>query len=193
MPTFKIANPKIIGEFDDTVNAPNIMEAADKAWVKMSAHITNNVPRFLFTLEDTQSGKMHNFEVDEIPQGKLANYSITELSEHKISASQERALKAEEKKLQEKLKNLDGGRHKHRYKDIKRINEDDSSSSSSSEEDLYRKIRHIRNLNAPQPIVYWWYTPLLYQDYNYPSLYMPTFNAPLVPYVEISLSSAFLR
>jgi len=190
MPTFKIVNPKIIGGFDDTINAENRMEAADKAWSKMSEHITNNVPRFAFTLENTDTGQLHNYEVDEKSQGKLANYSIREL-EDKITPSQERALKEEAALLDKKTKKMNGGKRKYRYTDIKELNDD--SSSSSSEEDLYEKIRHFRKLNTPQPIIYWWYTPLLYRYYDYTSLYMPTFNAPLVPYVEISLSSAFLR
>lgn len=78
------------------------------------------------------------------------------------------------------------GRKRRRYRD------DDDDDSTTTESELYDKIKLIRSINNPQPIVYWWYTPVLYTTYNLPSIYIPTFNPPLLPYVEISLSSAWL-
>lgn len=188
MPTFKLVNPKIIGDFNDTVNARDETDAADKTWLKITKYTTKNLPRFLFTLENTQSGKLHNFSVDESPEGKIANYDITEFNSN-LTDSQVKAFRNELARLERKTKHLtrgaqDGGRrHKHRH-------DDDSSTSDS--DDLYDQIRLIKSINSPQPIVYWWYTPALYTTYKLPSIYIPTFNPPLLPYVEINLSSAWL-
>jgi len=189
MPTFKLVNPKIIGDFKDTINAKNVSDAADKTWGRLTKYITKNVPRFLFTLENQESGLLHNFQVDESPDGKIANYDIMEL-ESKLTEKQIKSFKNELARIERKTKhlvdNMDGGRRKHHHHD-----EDDSTTSSSDE--LYDKIKLIKSLNTPQPIVYWWYTPTLYTTYyTLPSIYIPTFNPPLLPYVEISLSSAWL-
>lgn len=186
MPTFKLANPKIIGDFNDTIKANNKRDAADKTWVNLTKYITKNVPRFLFTLEDQESGLLHNFQVDESPDGKIANYDISELDLN-LTKSQIKSFKNEltriERKTQHLVGEMDGGRRRrHRY------HEDDSTTES----ELYEKIKLIRSINTPQPIVYWWYTPVLYSTYKLPSIYIPTFNPPLLPYVEISLSSAWL-
>lgn len=186
MPTFKLVNPKIIGDFNDIVTANNKSDAADKTWMQLTKYITNNVPRFLFTLEDQESGLLYNFQVDENPDGKIANYDITEL-DSKLTKSQIKSFKNQlakiERKTQHLINGMYGGQRRHRY------HEDDSTTDS---EELYDKIKLIKSINTPQPIVYWWYTPVLYEYYKLPSIYIPTFNPPLLPYVEVGLSSAWL-
>ena len=62
---------------------------------------------------------------------------------------------------------------------------DSSSSSSSSDlsddEDYYNFSKY-RKMN--QPISMWYYTPTLY---NVNSVFIPTFNSPIVPYVKLWL------
>lgn len=69
----------------------------------------------------------------------------------------------------------------------KRYNASSSSSSTNSStnststeegEDYYDFSRHRR---LSQPIVYWWYTPSLYRVTK---IYTPTFNVPLMPYIN---------
>lgn len=189
MSTFKLINPKIIGDFNDNINANNANQAAEKTWIELTKYITKNVPRFLFTLENQETGILHNFQVDESPNGKITDYDISELKSN-LSDSQIKSFKNEIARIERKTKHLitdmTGGKKKHRY----HRHDDDSSTSSSDE--LYNKIKLIKSFNNPQPIVYWWYTPILYSSYNLPSIYIPTFNPPLLPYVEIGLSSAWL-
>ena len=185
MTEFRILNPKIIGDFNDTVKGSNNLDAADKAWLKISEHITNIMPHFIFTLEEVKTKKLHNFEVNENPKGKVADYSIKEIEIH-LKPEEEKNFRNKLSRLTKRTSSLKGGKKK-KCKD-----EDDDDSSTDEEEELYKKIKLIRNLNAPQPIIYWWYSPILYKEYRLPSIYVPTFNAPLVPYVEIDLSSAFL-
>ena len=74
--------------------------------------------------------------------------------------------------IENRHKIQDGGRKK-KYED------DDSSSSSSSSE---YKIKHKTIIS--QPITSWYYDPYLYRINKY---YVPTFVAPLAPYIEIPL------
>lgn len=206
MSTFKLVNPRILGDYESNVSASNQRDAADKTWTNLTKYITKNVPNFLFTLEDN-NGKLYNFRVSEYVEGKIANYDIEELS-NTLDANQIRMFRQELDNLENASYELEGG-HKcssghcmhrnHRKSGRNKNNDNDedescssSSSSSSCSEDLYKKIKLIKSINSPQPIVYWWYAPYLYSSYKQPSVYIPTFNPPLLPYVELSLSSAWL-
>jgi hypothetical protein len=72
--------------------------------------------------------------------------------------------------------------------------DDDSDSSTTEDSDsVYDRVRLFKAKNtAQQQIAYWWYTPYLYRiDTIVESVYIPTFAVPLMPYIEISMSSAF--
>jgi hypothetical protein len=182
MPTFKIVNPKIIGGFDEEITAVDKNEAAKQAWARLSEHITGNVPTFVFTIENGDTQELVSFEVNETPTGKYADYTIEELKVE-MTPKQEKEFRAEVARLDRTGKELQKGGRKHRY------DRDDSSSSSSSDDSVYDKLKLFKAINNPKPIVYWWYTPVIYKLDRF---YVPTLNAPLTPYVEINLSSAFL-
>jgi len=196
MQSFKIINPTIIGGFNPTVEAVDENEAATKAWNSISEHITGNVPTFLFTMENTGSRELVSFRVDENRAGKYADYSITEI-ETKLTPAQQKKFKAEISRLDKMSNELkkqtkqNGGRKRHHLHRHER--KDDSSSSSSSSDDdsdnVYDKLKLFKYINQPKPIVYWWYSPVIY---GCKTFYCPTLNAPMTPYIEINLSSAFL-
>jgi len=194
MPEYQLVNPRIIGALNDTVEASNQLSAAEKAWKNISDHVTNNVPRFVFTLRNMDTNELYTFKITEKPNQKMADYSITELNDKKLTKEQKNKFKNElkrsEKRVDELLNKMKGGRKK-RYKDIDKNDDEDEDDDDDSDE-LYEKVRMIRNLNTPLPIVYWWYDPVVYKVFELPSIYIPTFNAPLVPYVELNLSSAYL-
>jgi len=187
MPTYKLVNPKIVGSFDGTVDTKKPKEAAEQIWNSLTKYITKNVPNFLFTIEKQDGGQLYHFQVSETPDGKLAKYSITEL-EQKLSPSQTEEFKKEIEKANVSIDHMSGG--KKRYKKY----EDDSSSSSSDDDETYKKLASFvkPTLIPSQPIVYWWYSPYVYRPYRPPSVYIPTFRPPLIPYVEINLSSSWL-
>ena len=222
MPSYRIVNPRIGGEFNDTVTAESAPIAAQKIWTSLSKYITNNVPRFVFTLQETgKNGKYHHFQVTESPQGRLANYTIKNLDPNLVSKDQINLFRSEANRLDRKFDvvganvytdsgstkvGMVGGRHRscsrRRRMSISLLNDnddedddeddddDDDDDDNDPESELFYK--RIRSLNKPQPIVYWWYSPQLYSNYNLSSVYIPTFNPPLLPYVEVSLSSAWL-
>jgi hypothetical protein len=189
MTKYNLVNPCIGGSIDTQYGGKSHLEAAKNAWEDFSQHLTNSVPKFAFTLERATDGKLYHFTVNEkIGGGKNASYSITELDVN-LSPKQISSLKSDYNNMQNKLEGQLGGK-KHRYHDgDKKNDKDDSSSSSESDSDLANAIRLLKYKQQNQPIVYWWYNPLVYRTND---LYIPTFVAPLSPYVHINLNSAFM-
>lgn len=179
----------IIGSLNTNIEGMDVTDAANKAWVTISEHIAGNVPQFTFTLEDGNN-KLHSFQVTEASTGKYADYSISPI-QMKLSREQETKFRNELKKLEKMGKQMGGDKSDKSDKNDKRKKrylDNDDSSSSDSDDSTYDKIKLFNAINKPKPIVYWWYTPLIYPIDRF---YVPTFVAPLIPYVEINLSSAF--
>lgn len=184
--SFKLVNPRIIGSLNTNIEGSDATDAAHKAWATISEHITGNVPQFTFTLEDTTDKKLFSFQVTEAATGKYADYTISPV-EMKLTQDQEATFRKELSRLdkinrQMKNKQHGGDKNKKRYLD------DSSSSDSDDDISVYDKLKLFNAINKPKPIIYWWYTPLVYDIDRF---YVPTFVAPLMPYVEINLSSAF--
>lgn len=167
MTNYKLVNPRIEGSLKTVFHANDIMSAAKNVWDDLSQYITNNVPKFAFTLENSQSGKLHHFCVKEqLKGGSSAKYNISEMS-----------IKLTEKQLKEFKKKsqsagMKGGKT---HKD-----DDDDSSSSSSSSDVYSAIQLHNLYSRSQPIAYWWYDPWIY---GFESVFIPTLY--LTPYIEV--------
>jgi len=183
MTKYNLVNPSIGGNLNTQYGGKSHLEAAKNAWEDLSQYLTNSIPKFAFTLERNSDGKLYHFSVNEkIGKNKHASYSITELDVN-LSSKQISSLKTDYNNMQNKLDGQLGGK-KHRYDDDK-----DDDSSSDSDSDLVNAIRLLKYKQQNQPIVYWWYNPLIYRRND---LYIPTFVAPLSPYVHINLNSAFM-
>jgi len=170
MANYKLINPCIEGNLETTFSGKNPADAALGAWTTVSKYITNNVPQFAFTLENTKNSKLHHFSVTEsLVGGSSAEFNIDEL--HNVKPNVEKELK----KRVEQFKNS-GMRGGKKHKD-----DDDSSSTSSSE--IFSALKLYKNRNKVYPITYWWYDPLAY---NFNNFYIPTFVAPMTPYVEVT-------
>jgi hypothetical protein len=177
MSKYRLINPSIKGNMINSFSGKTYTDAAVDAWDTLSKYMTNNVPKFGFSIENTENGSLHHFMVQEtLDEDDYAKYKISEL-DLKMKGADTKKFKERVKKFTES--EMEGGkRHKHKHK---KHDDDDSSSSSSSD---YFSALHLPNLiNYPQPIVYWWYDPVIY---NLESVYIPTFVAPLTPYIEIS-------
>lgn len=183
MSKYQLINPVITGKFQNVYEASESIDAAKQFWNELTGnnYITNNVPQFMFTLEKISDHSLHHFMVKEkatSSESKFADYSIEEVKLD-LSASQIKEFRSEVSKVQkrmtkEKESQSGGKKSRKRY--------DDSSSSSSSSGDEDDLIDYIRMKRFNQPIVHWWYTPTLYKV---PTLFTPTFVAPLYPYVEL--------
>jgi hypothetical protein len=173
MPSFKLANPVLMGDIQTTVSASNAENAAKELWDNISKHVAMTVSRFGFSVKQ-EGGKLYHFMVEESQDGKKVNYKIKKL-DLKLKPKQEKEL---EKKADELSRQV-GGKDK----------SEKDSSSSSSDEKLYKQMKKYGALG--HPITYWWYTPYLYNYVGYSSVFIPNFVLPLTPYVEIDISSAF--
>ena len=72
MGMFKLINPVITGSFEDQYEASTPEAAAKKFWDALTSdgkYVTGNVPRFMFTLQDLSSEKLHHFLVGIIEKG----------------------------------------------------------------------------------------------------------------------------
>ncbi|ARF09449.1 hypothetical protein Indivirus_1_72 [Indivirus ILV1] len=181
--SYKLINPSIEGQLKTTFKAKSSLDAANKAWTSVSKYISNNVPKFAFTLENTKDGSLSHFIVKEKLDGKNASFNISKL---KVDSDS----KKEEEFKNRIAKQAGGKKHRkhslHASHDSHKEHDDSSSSSSSSSSDVklispFSPFGH--NYWNNTPISYWYYDPYFY---NLDSLFIPTFVYPLTPYVEIT-------
>merc|ERR1739848_395857 len=65
MVRFQLTNPILEGSIDQIIDAKTPIEAAEKSWINLSQYIVSSVPKFLFTMKNTQDGGFYHFEVNE--------------------------------------------------------------------------------------------------------------------------------
>jgi len=183
MTNYQLVNPYIEGDFEKVYSGKKPLNAAEKAWNKLSGYVTGNLPRFAFTMERMSDKKLFHFVVKEKLRSSKSNtvdFSLDELSV-KLDKNVTKSFKTKLSDLRKKASQAGGKRKK---------DDSDSSSDSDDEDDLYSSILKHKYRHMNQPILYWWYTPTVY-DTVLESVYVPTFVVPLAPYVEIyPLSSA---
>ena len=186
---YKLVNPYIKGEFETKMDAKNSLDAAKVFYKNLSEHFNNNVPTFYFTIQKGGSGKgkFYHFEVNEKKSGDEVNYSIQPFE-----------MKDEEQSVDQFVKNFDkfksrfngetkvgGGRGRKsssRRKGSSRRNKSESSDSDTDSYDFYREAKSYIPVTN-QPLYYMYYDPLFY---NVDSVFLPTYNPYLYPYVELN-------
>ena len=187
MTVYDLVNPVLGGNINTSFQSKTPLEAAQSAWLHISQYFLNNVPKFAFTLKGGD-GKLHHYMVNEkVDEHKTASYTISSLNV-KLNASQISNFGKQVDSINGKINNdQQGGKKHHSHK-----HDVDDSSSSSSDEELEDAIRSLKYkaMTQSQPLYYFWYNPLMY---NTVDLYVPTFIAPISPYVHINLNSAFLN
>jgi len=180
MKSFKLVNPLIFGQFNTEYKAESGINAISQFWNDLSTHVTNNIPALYVTLKDEKNDLSH-YKISEKLKGgsNIADYTISEV-ENKMSDKEVQEflknIQKYEKRLNKKMKKQVGG-----VKKPERSRHNDSSSTSSvdSDDDYYNFTRYRR---LTQPISMWYYTPSIY---SVESVFVPTFSAPILPYVKI--------
>jgi len=174
MSNYKLINPYIEGTMITSFSGASRLDAASGAWNALSKYITNNVPKFAFTLENINDGQLYHFLVKESLSGnKVADYKISEIN---------LKLKPDVVAQFKNRLSMKGGK-KHRKRGADDDDDDDDDSSSSSTSDIFSAIKLSKAYSKTQPIVYWWYDPLIY---DVSSIYIPTFTTSIVPYIEVA-------
>lgn len=182
---YHLVNPFVGGNFTRTFSGDNTMNVAKNAWKNLSKYFNKNIPKFYFTLENTKNNKLYHFRVAEKHlRGGNVKYTI---KNHAVKTS-DKELNAFKKKLSEIQTKVGGKIKKKRDEDdYYDEDDDDEEDDSSSDEEEYYFPKYPRYLKNEQPIVYWWYNPLIYKVKG---VYFPTLVYPLSPYMYVSLSSA---
>lgn len=191
---YKLVNPYIDGSMNISFEGENGIDAANKAWDTISENLTNNVPKFAFSLEKVNDGTLQHFVVSEMLSGnKDVSFSIDELSLG-MTPIQEQVFKkliTESAEKRNSIQKQNGG-YRRRYEDDDSSVSSSSSSTSSEEKELYNKLRYMKiEADSHKPvkkITYWWYNPTVYKLNN---LYIPTFKVPLSPYVQLNTNSSY--
>lgn len=189
MKSFKLVNPLILGQLNTEYKADTGIDAISQFWNDLSTHITNNIPALYVTLKDENNNLCHYKISEKIKEGsKVTDYVITEV-ENTMSDKEIKNfinnVDENEKKLKKEIHNQNNQNNQYNQKGgVKKTNRSrhnkSSSSSSDDDEDDYYDFTKYRRLT--QPITMWYYTPSIYRV---PSLFVPTFNVPIVPYVKI--------
>jgi len=79
MPIYKIINPQIEGSFNHMIKATDPLNAALTAWKKISKHIINIVPSFIFTLQNTLDDSLTHHKVTEEKQNDTVEIIVKEI------------------------------------------------------------------------------------------------------------------
>jgi hypothetical protein len=180
MPDYYLVNPVIGGSLKTKFSGKNNLDAANKAYSAISEYFNNNIPEFYFTLQEVSSDKVQigagkvsdykNFLVKETKKKNEVDYRIIE---YKVTNNSKelKNFRAELKKLASKFQL--GGKMK--YDSDYDILDDDSS-------DYFPIVK--RSTILSNPISFWFYDPYVFRIKRY---YMPTYVAPLAPYVTVPL------
>jgi len=169
--TYQLVNPVIEGTFNDTVNAANPLQGAEKMWNRFTEHVAGHVPKFMFSMRDVEKEKDYHFEVKE--KRSDGSYNIKELqglntSTAAIDAYHKQIDAVTENTKSKSKSNKKGGANpsepietKKRYKKFK----DDSSSTDSDSSDYYRPYskKYISSYVDFQPI---YTTPIAMLHYS---------------------------
>lgn len=188
MPSYKLVNPVLVGSINTSYQAKDESSAANEAWATLSKHITNNVPKFAFTLHG--EGKLHHFMVREMADEKTKSveFQIKPLN-LKLSKKQEASFMSQVKKVENDVQNGGAPEDKKRYKKDDSSSTDEDSTDSDDEYGVHQRLQTLRAKRAMMPFYYFYYNPLVYSLVT--SVYIPTFTVPIVPYIKINTSSAF--
>jgi hypothetical protein len=185
---YMLLNPYVVGDQISKIHkSDTAIGSAKKAWEQLTRFITGKVDTFHITMQRTSDNSLHHFEIHEKEQkGGGVEFEINSYNpadNAKMTKNFLKTVSSAQSKGTQIAKARRAAKGGSKKKDI----DDDSSSDSSS--DFYKDKRNTKRLfvERQQPIYYWWYDPLIY---GVDMLYFPTFMTPLMPSVEISLSSA---
>jgi hypothetical protein len=193
MVKYELVNPCILGQFSSVYESGTSLEAAKQFWSDLTPHLTNNLPQIYITVKEQTGGVLHHFKIKEkISEGnKMANYSIRAIKSTVSQKTKGDFLKAVEEVKKWKMSQITNqlGGKKKRYESKKKSSssestdsDSDKSGAESSDDDDDAYFNFTRYKRMSQPIVYWHYTPILY---NVSRFFTPTFNVPLTPYIHI--------
>lgn len=119
--SYILINPRFEGTNISSKKKSN-SDAASEIWSNLSGNIKNFVPKFYFTIQDTQNGGLSHFVVKESFKKDKVKYKLKQYKNKKMNNDEINKLFSQE----------GSGRKEHKKKNKYSLDDDDSSSSSSS-------------------------------------------------------------
>tara|TARA_B100000424_G_C22940060_1_gene500267 strand:- start:942 stop:1520 length:579 start_codon:yes stop_codon:yes gene_type:complete len=185
MPEYTLVNPIIQGTMKTQFSGKNSLEAANKAYAKLSENFNNNIPKFYFTLQEMKTeksvlggGKASDYTHFMVSESKKANQVNFRITEHKVKDNEKQFKKFKESVKKISKQNQEGG--KKSKKDKEKYDDFDD------DDDDYEFPKYKSSYSYSYPISSWWYDPYVYRlKSSY--YYLPTYVAPLSPYVSVPL------
>jgi hypothetical protein len=179
MKEFNLINPMIAGGFRTSFKANDEFDAGKHFWEELTVdnnYIANNLPKFMFTLQEGSGKGLHHMMVKEtLDKSGNVEYTINKLDNIILSQAQQKKFLTEVNRVRKNYVQEGGKKHSRR----KRYKDDSSSDSDSS--DYFDYLR----LNRAKPIKYWWYAPTIYTIDGSYSVFTPTFTTNTSPYVQL--------
>ena len=179
MPNYQLVNPYIVGDFKTVFSGKTPHDAAQRAWDSLADHlrVTETVPRFGFTLERLSDKKLSHFVIKENMSNSdsVVDYKI---SEHSVDLSDKEVKGFRNRVDRLRDQEQEGGR-----RERKKDDDDSDSSDELYDLDVYKKY-----LRQNQPLMYFWYDPIVYR---LDSIVLPTFYGPFYPVYHIGTYSMF--
>ena len=178
MVKFHLINPYIDGTLNTGVDVDTPIHAAKKIWKRISKYIVGEVPKFALTIKQ-EGGDLYHFSVQEKKVGDDVNFDVSEIKV-KINFN---IMDAFQKQVATIGKQMGGSSDEDEKKKKKKKDEDDEEEEEWEDiRTMYSYLRH-QNPFAPTTLVnYWWYTPIIY---DIEDIFIPIFNPPLRPYINI--------
>lgn len=204
--SYTLVNPYIVGNMDTTIKALSPIDAAKKLYSKLSQFFNNNLPQFFFTIKKDNNSDMltgggsdlHHFIVSEKKHGdtvdfKIAPYDLKDKSRINTFVNKLNQFKnkqnggfSEDDSSSSSSDTLTEFTETEQFGGKFDSSSSESSSSESSSDSL--SLESDYSLSIPTfkmaPISYWWYDP---QVYFLKKMYIPTFKAKVIPYIQLDL------
>jgi hypothetical protein len=152
------------------------MEAAKKAYIKLSKSFIHSGNKFKFSLAKVKN--ISQFDIKNLDSKNIYHFKVAERVDKKNNINFEiktinkvKNVDAFKIEIHEKIKGFTKQQNGGKHKKSKHIVDDSSSSSSSSSDDY--KVR--KSKYYAEPFYNWWYNPFIY---NSDSVYIPSIVAP---------------
>ena len=174
MKTFKLVNPYIKGNMTTTFGGKDALNAAQATWEELGKNISKGVPKFYFTLSDSDD-KLHHFYVKESLNDGLVDYRLSKLKSKSKTATIKH-FKKQLKVFEESTDNMTGGKRKKKKNKKRRKKSDDDDDSSDSDQ-----LNKVHSITYTSPISYFYYDPIVY---GFDDVYLPNIvgSYPLINY-----------
>ncbi len=181
--TYRLINPYIEGSARTIVQSRNSFNAGKKIYNNISSFFSNNVDNFFMSIQNVQTGGLSHFMTRE----KRDNNGVVKYKLTKFEKDFDDAFARVLVKTVDKINKQSGGKKKYKFPDS------DSSSSDSDSDDEYRYPLQPISRFTYFVLPYHTLMPLNMNIVDTGCVYVPMFNFPVNPSLEIRFDLYYQR